>query len=476
MRRSLARTTFCIGFAFAAPTWAQESVDAEQPKPEEPAPANPALSSAAAPRASAPANAELLARVERLERLEAERKLQPVSPAQPVSKAPMLQPSLLGELDYRVFPSELEGNTGFALARLRPGLALTPASWVRAVTSFEFAGESPIILDAFAKLRAAEWVEFTAGYSKPPLFASFVYEPVHTTPFPDRAPVVSAFRVRRDLGADVHFTPRSVPLEGWVRVGNGTGSALGNDNALPAGYAALDLVLGRAWAGSASENRTYGLRVGVAALVESPRDRGGISGQTPLGFVYYRPLVVSGLRVVGEAHVVGYAGPLRLTVEGAMAHEQRSRDDDGNPSTPRVDLPAVRSYGVTAEVAYVVLGRARQVGHAPSSRGGQGGRWDGGALEVAARFDELWLGEGAADVRSGGSTGGALALKWWPTDFLAASLAGYTLHYDTPPLEDPSEFRSWGALARLSFFWGLPGQPGQPGQSGQSGPAIPHER
>lgn len=451
MRYSLAVSTICLGVAFAAPARAQEPGEVDPESGDAAAPA-----SAPEARSAAPTDPDVRIRLERLEAEVAELRARP-TPAG--AEAPVLQPTVLGEVDYRVYPSEVEGNTGFALARMRPGLVLTPTPWLRAVTAFEFAGESPIILDAFARLRPAEWVEFTAGYSKPPLFASFVYEPVHTMPFPDRAPVVTAFRVRRDLGVDVHLAPRAVPLEGWLRVGNGTGSALGNDNALPAGYASLDLVLGRAWAGAAPEHRTYGLRLGGAALVESPRDRNGITGQTPLGFIYFRPIVVSGLRVVGEGHVIGYAGPLRLTVEGAVAREERSRDDDGNPSTPRLQLPVVHSYGITAELAWVLLGRPRDAGRAPGAAVGQDGGWSGGALEIAARYDGMWLGEGASDVRSGGSQGGALAVKWWPTDFLAASLAGYVTRYDTPPLEEPNELWSWGALARLSFFWGLPGQP-----------------
>lgn len=364
-----------------------------------------------------------------------------------------LRPTVLGEFDYRVYPSELEGNTGFVLARLRPGLLFTPTPWLRAAFTLEFADEHPAVLDALVRVRAAESVELTAGYSKPPLFASFTYEPEHTTPFPEHSPVVTAFRIRRDLGVDVHFTPRRVPLEGWLRVGNGAGSALGNDNALPAGYAALDLVLGRAWVGAAPEHRTYGLRLGGAVLVESPRDRNGITGQTAFGFVYFRPIIVSGLCVVGEGHLVGYAGPVRLTVEGAFAREDRSRDDDGNPSTPRLQLPVVNSYGLTTELAWVLVGQPRDVGRAP-------GRADGvGAVEVALRHDVLWLGEGASDVRSGGSQAGALAVKWWPTSFLSASVAGYLTRYDTPPLEEPNQLWSWGALARLSVFWGLSGQP-----------------
>ncbi len=366
-----------------------------------------------------------------------------------------LRPTLLVEADYRVYPSELEGNTGFALARVRPGLVLEPAPWLQAVTTVELADEHPAVLDAAVRLRAAEWAEVTAGYSKPPLFASYVHEPVHVLPFPDRAPVVAAFRVRRDVGVGLQLRPRSVPLEGALRVGNGAGSALGNDNALPAATALLDLVLGRAWVGSTSRTRRYGLRLGAGALVESPRDRDGIVGKTPLGFTYFRPIVVSGPRVVGEGHAVGYAGPVRMTVEGALAREERSRDDDGNPSTPRRALPSVSSYGVTAELAWVLVGQAREVGRAP----GGAGFAEAGALELAARYDGLWLGRGARDVRAGGSQGGAVAMKWWPAPFLAASVASYLTRYDVPPLEAPRERWSWGALTRLSAFWGLSGRP-----------------
>ncbi|WP_224373026.1 porin [Hyalangium versicolor] len=365
-----------------------------------------------------------------------------------------LRPTVLTEIDYRVFPSVLEGNSGFALAHFRPGVLLAPTDWFRAVGTVEFAGEYASILDAFMALRATPWAEFSIGYSKPPLFPSFIYEADASLPFPDRAPVITSFQIRRDLGADVHFTPRSIPLEGWLRVGNGTGSALGNDNALPAGYASIELVLGRAWVGAAAEQRTFGLRLGSSGFIESAGDRDGITGQTPLGFLYYRPIVVSGLRGVVAGHAIAYAGPLRLTVEGATARESRSRDDDGNPATPRIDLPTVRSHGLTAEVAWVLQGRPRQVGVAPRGIARQDGAWGGGAVELAARYDGLWLGHGARDVRAGGSQGGALALKWWPTDFLTAALAGYVTHYDFGPVEEPDRLWSWGVIARTSFFWG----------------------
>lgn len=196
----------------------------------------------------------------------------------------------------------------------------------------------------------------------------------------------------------------------------------------------------------------FGLRLGAAGLYESTEDREGVAGVTPLGFRYYRPVIVSGERAVGEAHLVGYAGPVRLTVEGAIAREERSRDTDGNPSTPRASLPAITSYGLTAELAWTILGSPRQVGRAPLPDAATD--WDGGSLELAARYDGMWLGRGADDVAEGGSQGGALALKWWPTNFLAASAAGYLTHYDQAAIERPDALWSWGVLGRVSFFWG----------------------
>lgn len=361
----------------------------------------------------------------------------------------LIRPSLLAELDYRVHAREVEGVDGFGLARLRTGLVFTPVEWLSAVATIEWAGEYPVVLDAFATLRPADWIDVGVGYAKPPLFASFLYEPVAAMPLPGRAAVVDAFRVRRDVGVGAHLAPREAPVEAAVRIGNGSGSVLGNDTSAPAGYALVDLVLGRAWRGAAEGERELGLRLGASALVESVRDRDGVVGTTPLGFVYRRPIVVSGLRTVAEAHLIGYAGPLRLTVEGALAEEGRSRDDDGNPSTPRQVLPSLRSSGLGAELAWVILGAPREVGRAPAIAPGE---WSGGALEVAARFDALWLGWGADDVAPGGSVGGTLALKWWPVDFLAATLDAYVMRYDVPPIELPGEHWSYGGRVRLSVF------------------------
>ena len=137
------------------------------------------------------------------------------------------------------------------MARLRPGLLFTPAPAFRAVVSVEFAADHPTLLDAYGRVRVAPGVELTIGLSKMPL--------------PTRSPVVTGFFVRRDVGVDVHLAPATAPVEAWLRVGNGTGSPLGNDSPAPAGYGLVDLVFGRAHV--AHPTARHGLRVGVGALV-----------------------------------------------------------------------------------------------------------------------------------------------------------------------------------------------------------------
>ncbi|MEZ4449291.1 MAG: hypothetical protein R3B09_07405 [Nannocystaceae bacterium] len=362
----------------------------------------------------------------------------------------VLQPALLGELDYRAYPSEVEGSTGFAVGRFRMGLRYTPRPWIAAVGTVEYADKAPYLLDANLTLTPRPWIEVGLGYAKAPLFPSFRYEPVQTLPFPDRAPVVTAFRVRRDLGAEVHLAPRRAPIEAIARIGNGSGSILGNDNALPAGYGSLDLVLGRARAGHGDDR--LGLRLGAGGMIESVRDRDGIVGQTPMGFVYYRPVVVSGRREVAEAHAIGYVGPLRLTFESAIAREARSVDDDGDPDTARVAADPITSTGLTGELAWTALGGPRSPGRAPTIAPAP--RWRGGALELAGRVDAVALGRGARDVTSGGSLGGALSAKWWPVDFLAVTVVGYLTRFDVAPIDEPTRTLSWGLLTRVSVFLG----------------------
>ncbi len=359
-------------------------------------------------------------------------------------------PTLLAELDGQVLADEVEGNSGFAVGRFRVGLRGQPLPWLGFTGTVELANDKPGLLDAFVVLTPTEGVRFDVGYAKAPLFGSFITEPVHAMPFPDRAPVVGSFRTRRDLGIGLTVARREVPLELRVRVGNGGGGILANDDLHMAAYAGLDLVLGRARVGG--RGKFLGLRVGAAGMFERVESRTSIRAVHPLDYVYAPGVPIAGPRAVGNGHVIAYIGHARLTFETALAREARIGDLDSDPTTPDQAKTAVWSGGLTAELAVVLLGDPREVGLPPSAARGA---WKGGVLEVAGRFDALAVNRHAEDIAPGGSLGGAMAIRWWPVDLASLSLAAYSLRYDHPPIDQPDRQWSWGLLLRLGVYWGL---------------------
>ena len=358
---------------------------------------------------------------------------QPPTEPPPAEAETGLRPTLVLDADFRTYPSRDEGHTGFSIARLRPGLRLTHGGWFTAAAVAELAEGRAEVLDAYARLRVAEWASLTAGLSTPPLFLSAVHDASFRMPFPDRAPVVRAFRIRRDLGLGVELTPAAIPLELRFRVGNGTGSPTDNDEGLPALYGNLEWVSGA-------------LRLGLSVLAERAGAREGISGRTPVDFVYFRPGEVRGWRRVGVVHATALVGPVRLVTETAYAREAR----DGGGGTPGAQPESVGAAGLTAAISWVLHGLPRGEGSAPGPLPGSAF----GALELSARYDGMWLGLHTADVIPGGSQGGAVALKWWATDFLSTTLAGTYTRYTGSPVEALGRADSWSLLARVSVFWG----------------------
>jgi phosphate-selective porin OprO and OprP len=357
-----------------------------------------------------------------------------------------VQPTLLFETDYRHHVDDAYGPNGFSLARARLGLRLTPTPWMTAVGTVEFAEQEQILLlDAYAQLDATDWLELTVGLSKPPLFASFRHEEIATLAMPSRSAVVNEMRIRRDAGVEARFKPRAAPLEAIVRLGNGSMELMGEGALTPTGYANLDLVLGRAWAGGESE--LLGLRFGIAGMVDQTRERESIAGATPLEFVYAQPVPTRGLRARATSHAIVYVGPVRLLVEGGFAHERRDHDEPTHARAP------VQSWGLTGEVSWTIRGAWREVGTRPEVARLNDGPWDRGALELSARVDRLWLGRGAPELLDSGGTTAALGFRWWPTAFLGLTIYGDATRFDVAPIEAPA--RLWGGtfLLRASFFW-----------------------
>jgi phosphate-selective porin OprO/OprP len=373
--------------------------------------------------------------------------------AQDLQRNISITPTLLLESDYRHYPNEVEGQNGFALARLRPGILLRPTNQTKAVVSTELVGKAQMILDAYMRHQFSSELEMTVGYSKPPMFASFVYEPVYQMAFPDRAPVVMSFRIQRDAGIDLHWQPKNLPLETWLRIGNGTGSPLGNDQSSPAFYFYMDYVMGRAHFHQKKEIDGFGLRMGMSAMYEKTADRDGIIGQTPLNFVFFRPVIVSGVRSVFEAHLVIYLKSLRWITEFAYANESRTKDDDGNINTPRVSLSDMVSFGLSSELTWMLVGQPRQVGKVlmvDAQKEQNIGQWEAGI-----RYDRLDLGKNANDVKDGGSEGGSILLKWFWANYISVSLDLYYMRYVFAPIEEERTLSSLGFWVRNSIYWGF---------------------
>ncbi|WP_050435980.1 hypothetical protein [Chondromyces crocatus] len=367
---------------------------------------------------------------------------------------PEIQPLLVGEADARVHSAErVEGEDGFAIARLRLGARAQLAPWFIAVGQAEWALEKPVLLDAYAAVRpSAEW-EISMGARKTPLFASARDDVVWMLPVPERSMVTRAFWPSRDVGIEVHrFPTPSLPIEVWVRGGNGSGNVLGNDNSDYSIDARLDAAFGRALP-TASATTLLGLRLGAGVHAEAAEDRPGVRATTADGFLFYRSPTVFGPRRVMEAHLVAFAGPVKLTAEVTYAHESRARDTDGNPATPRVSQDPINSSGMMFEVAWMAVGAWRTPGVWPTSTGS--GPLPG-ALEVAGRFERIDLARGASDVTPGGATAGAAAVRWWATPFAALSAAGYMTYYDLPPIESPETTYSLIGLVRATFHIPVP--------------------
>jgi phosphate-selective porin OprO and OprP len=373
----------------------------------------------------------------------------PPSAAAPSAAAPSAPVELQGLLegDYRYFTSDAEGYAGLALRRARMGLRARPLPWLDLRFVGEYARATAGILDAFATLRAGDELEVSAGFFRMPTMPSGRDDRVFSLPIPERAMTVTALWPNRDLGVEAHWFPKRVPLEVWARFGNGSGNPLGPESSVPTGALRVDLALGRANL-HAPRDHLWGLRVGVAGLVGDVLDRVGIAGVTPLGFQFYRPPSIEGLRATVTAHLRAWVGAVQLSIEGGVARDGRSRDTDGNPATPRVALDPVYTWGAVGELAWMVSGHRRVAGEWPV------GERDGwmpralGAWELSARVERLTLSDMASDVQPGGVWGFAAALRWWANRWAALALAGYHHRFDRAPIEAPDTTSSWSLLLR----------------------------
>ncbi|HEY1097973.1 MAG TPA: hypothetical protein VGF99_03555, partial [Myxococcota bacterium] len=286
------------------------------------------------------------------------------------------EPLVLLQVDARAVlhddDNAVEGESGFVIPRGRLGGRLRWRFFDVQVIG-EGAREKAGLLEAFGVVHVGDFA-VDVGLARSPLLIGGP-DPLSLQPLNERSVLERTMWPGRELGVGVRWSPTTLPVEAWARVSNGVANAvLGNDNDGLAADARIDGVFGsaalprrRALAadhiGHDDDDRDFlGLRVGVGARVERTDNEAGMPGITALNATYWRAPPVSGPSTTLQAHAQGFLGPARLTVQGAFAHESRARDDDGNPSTPKVPVVGVQHAGASAEVAAVVVGERRVFG------------------------------------------------------------------------------------------------------------------
>jgi phosphate-selective porin OprO/OprP len=369
-----------------------------------------------------------------------------------VGRGIRVAPVLIADLDARFYGNAEEGQTGFTLARARLGLRASLFDRVEVVIIGRWDGGDPGLFEAYVAAHLPHGISLEAGYARSPLFVSGRDELEAWLPFQERSVTANALWPGRELGVLAAWAPPSLPLQAWFRLSNGTTNPLGNDdNSSVAFDARFDVTLGRQRTG-ASPDAFTGLRLGVGARYDPDAyDNLGVYGATAGDFIFWRAPIVSGQRVLLESHLIGDLGPLELRAEGGWAKEQRSRDTDGNPLTPREQLASVQSGGVAAELAWRVFGGYRMPAAWPGGTlAFDANGWKAGALELAARVERLWLGVGASDVVAGGTTAFGANARYWSAWGVGMSLGAYGYSFDTAPLETPDRTATWLVLARVT--------------------------
>jgi phosphate-selective porin OprO/OprP len=371
-------------------------------------------------------------------------------------------PTLLTQLDLAAHPQAEEGQTGFSFARFRPGLWAEPTRYAFALASVEFtAPEAPSILDGYVTLVPIPDLRFTLGYSKMPLFISARSELDGTTPLPENSVVSRALWPGRDLGAEVHWVPVSLPLEAWFRVSNGVTSPISKsptDTDSFAISARVDATFGRAQFRARLAD-FFGLRVGLGAYAYETADRPGVPGLNESGYTFFQPPTVTGDRSIVEGHALGYAGPVRALVEVGSAIENRSTAGTGAPDAPRVLLDPVVSRGAAAELSWMITGQRRTLAAWPIHVHDRLFAYDKLGIELAARAERLDVGHDARGVAPSGITAAGGGATAWLSDAMSLAVEGWGYSYDAAPIDEPGRTSSWLFRARFTLFLNPPAPP-----------------
>ncbi len=343
-------------------------------------------------------------------------------------------------------------NTAFALSRFRPGIDVYHHQY-QVSYNVEFNEGKPKMMDAFAAGHQG-FSSIFVGNMKPPLFASTLHEHIFFQSFQERSPVVLAFRIQRDMGFSYYWHPKKLPLEGWLRLGTGSD---GVEKGM-AIYANLDLVYGafHYWSNGkqlkserdikewfefrGDDYYQTGLRLGISSLFEGAAPRKSVKGILPSNATFFQPVLVSGDRNITEAHLVLKLYWFRWTTEAAYSKESLADPLLGK---------SITAYGLTSELQWSTLDHrySANIPYCHMPKLGQPG-----CLELAIRYDGLWMGRGNEKIQNHSTQGFSAVIKWYLFDFFSLFLSAYHHEYE---IEEGKHIAK-GLLFGFSHFWMRP--------------------
>jgi phosphate-selective porin OprO/OprP len=305
--------------------------------------------------------------------------------------------------------------------------------------------EGDELKDAWLSLRLARALQVRGGHMKLPVSPERLTSPAKTD-FVERAAVVESIAPNRDWGVALHGEiGRFVAYEAGVFEGDGSSR---DDRA--GNTAAARLVTKPArWldiAGSFSQGDVEASPAG-GALDPEPK---GVSGTSLTGYTFFPGVFTDGRRLLWGVDARIQAGPVSLWGELLESREQRL----GQGPTLE-DLPEVRADGWSVSATWLVTGekKARTIRPDRSLFGGPG------AVEIAARYEELWFddvenegfesaGSRAANIRPGGLRAFTGGLSWWPSPFLRF-MGNVVLERYDDPLRAPEPGKSGDYVSLL---------------------------
>jgi phosphate-selective porin len=269
--------------------------------------------------------------------------------------------------------------------------------------------------NAWLGVRAARELSLRGGHMKLPVSPEFLTS-ASKTDFVERAALVTSLGPARDWGGLVEgelgklLEYSAGVFEGDMRTSqNRAGTtAVGRLVLKPAGW--FDL------GGSYSQGDVVAEPV-TPGVDTSPK---GLDGTSGTGYRFFPGVYVNGRRqrLGFDARLQG--GPVAIWGEYLEAREERK----GQGPTQE-DLPDVRGRGWSATATWLVTGERKTRTIRPRR-----GLFEGpGAVELAARYEELWFddvsnegfeaaGSRARNIRPAGLKTFTGSLSWWPTRFL----------------------------------------------------------